>query len=495
MLFNSYCFIFIFLPIALAGFAILRSCCPRWLAIVWLIACSMVFYGYWSWNYLALLCVSLTVNYFIGAIWMSTPSPASRKAGLIVGLVFNLSALSYFKYTNLFLQTLNSVSGTRFPVYAIILPLGISFFTFQKIAYLVDSYNGRGYSRNFLHYCLFVIFFPQLIAGPIVHPRQILPQLARRGGLTLSARNLSVGLTLFVMGLAKKVLIADTISPSPSRIFAAAAAGFVPAFSPAWLAALGYTLQIYFDFSGYSDMAVGLARLFGVRIPANFNSPYQAHDIVDFWRRWHMTLSRFLRDYLYILLGGNRRGKFRRYINLMITMLLGGLWHGANWTFLVWGGLHGLYLIINHGWLSLRGKKVGSPISPPARALGRAITFFAIVIAWVFFRAENFHAAARILAGMFGRGHTSGTELGLLHLRNNWIVVVAMLAVVFFLPNSLRVTALGRPALGILPPPRQEQNNPILWRPNFFWAVFLAAIAVASIMYLSKASEFIYYQF
>jgi D-alanyl-lipoteichoic acid acyltransferase DltB (MBOAT superfamily) len=492
MLFNSYVFIFAFLPIAVAGFAILGQFRWRRAGIIWLILCSAFYYGYWNWHYLFLLGILLIVNYLIGTQWLCRGGAGLRKAGLIVGLTMNLSALAYFKYAGLLVKSFDALTGTSIAIPAIVLPLGISFFVFQKIAYLVDMYKGRGYSRNFLDYCLFVAFFPQLIAGPIVHPREILPQLSRRMTFGVTAKNLSIGLTLFVFGLTKKAIIADNISPLASELFAAAAAGRAPALAASWLGVLAYTLQIYFDFSGYTDMAIGLARIFSVRLPLNFNSPYQARNMIDFWRRWHMTLSRFLRDYLYFPLGGNRKGPIRRYANLMITMLLGGLWHGANWTFMAWGGLHGLFLIVNHVWTgSGRAKSCGTSVL--ARVFAHGLTFLCVIVAWVFFRAENFHSAGRILAGMSGAHGIDCAHIW--HARTNWILVMGLLAFVFFAPNSQRIMALARPALGVLPPTAEAQEGRLLWRPDLAWAVVVAVAGIASVLLLSTASEFIYYQF
>ena len=284
------------------------------------------------------------------------------------------------------------------------LPLGISFFTFQKIAYLVDAYRGEVRAGGFLSFALFVTFFPQLIAGPIVHHSEVIPQFGQKSTYRPNLDNLSMGIGIFVLGLAKKTVLADSIATYATPVFRAAQAGADPTLFEAWGGALAYTFQLYFDFSGYSDMAIGLALMFNIRLPINFNSPYKATNIIDFWRRWHITLSRFLRDYLYIPLGGNRHGVARRYANLMLTMLLGGLWHGAGWTFIVWGGLHGIFLVINHFWHALG---VGSATTSGARpgsdgSAARTITFLAVMVAWVFFRAEDFDAATRILAGMAG---------------------------------------------------------------------------------------------
>jgi D-alanyl-lipoteichoic acid acyltransferase DltB (MBOAT superfamily) len=494
MLFNSYTFLFAFLPVTLIVFGILGHFGWRTPAFVWLILCSMFFYAYWSRAFLGLLLVSLAVNYLIGTVWLRAADPRLRKAGLIAGLVFNLGALGYFKYAGFLIWNFDRIFGKSFGPVGIVLPLGISFFTFQKIAYLVDTYNGRGYSRNFLYYCLMVLFFPQLIAGPIVHPREVLPQFARRTALGLSAKNLGVGLTLFFFGLAKKVLIADSISSTATRVFAASAAGISPDFASAWLATLAYSLQIYFDFSGYTDMALGLARTFGFRLPVNFNSPYQARNVSDFWRRWHITLSRFLREYLYIPLGGNRRGQLRRYLNLTITMLLGGLWHGTNWTFVAWGGLHAAYLIVHHAWQAYNKHRRGEARRGATSAVWPgALTFLSVAVAWVFFRADNFHAAGRMLLGLFG-GH--GFDLRQFWIdRARWAPIVPLLALVFWAPNTQKVMSLARPALGVLPPPPSQRSGRLLWRPTALWASIAAVAAIASILYLWRASEFIYYQF
>ena len=315
-------------------------------------------------------------------------------------LPFNLALIGYFKYAGFFVSTVAALSGAEWRIEAIVLPLAISFFTFQQIAFLVDAYRHESSERNFLSYCLFVTFFPQLIAGPIVHHKQMLPQFARPGTFSFQPHLVSLGLTVFVLGLFKKVVLADSVAVYGTPVFAAADAGNTLTFFEAWGGALAYTFQLYFDFSGYSDMAIGLALIFGIRLPINFESPYKALSITDFWRRWHITLSTFLRDYLYIALGGNRRGPVRRYINLALTMLLGGLWHGAGWTFVVWGGLHGVYLVVNHAW-----HRVVNPdwvTSRLYRLAAWSITFLCVVIGWVFFRSESFSGAVAMLQAMAG---------------------------------------------------------------------------------------------
>jgi alginate O-acetyltransferase complex protein AlgI len=405
MLFNSYIFIFLFLPAALLLFHGLRYRSHERAAVFALTAMSLLFYGWWSPKYLLLLILLMFVNYVIAnAIAALRQANRLRRAklGLIVGLTGNLAALGYYKYANFFVDNLNTaLSSNRF-LATVILPLGISFFMFQKIALLIDVYHGKTGRLNLLDFSLFVVFFPQLIAGPIVHHSEVMPQFRQLGRMEPGL--LALGTTLFVMGLGKKVLLADTAAIYATPQFDAAANGVALHMIAAWSGALAYTAQLYFDFSGYSDMAIGIGLMFGIRLPLNFASPYKASSIIDFWRRWHMTLSRFLRDYIYISLGGNRKGSARRHVNLFLTMLLGGIWHGAGWTFVVWGALHGAYLAINHGWRALR---VGLGLSAEASSpwgirLARAITFLAVVVAWVFFRAEDVNTAMAMLSAMAG---------------------------------------------------------------------------------------------
>ena len=405
MLFNSYVFILGFLPITLAGYALLSRLAPRHAALAFLAAGSFVYYGYWAPRYLILVGCSILGNFVVGR-WLVRTAPGRRRwLALAASVTANLALLGYFKYAGFFTETANLTLGTGLSVPQIVLPIGISFFTFQQIAFLVDTYRGVTGKQRFVDYCLFVMFFPQLIAGPIVHHAEMMPQFLQRGVYRVNRSDLSVGLSIFGIGLAKKVLIADTMATWASPTFAAALAGSQPTFGAAWV--LAYAFQIYFDFSGYSDMALGLGRCFGIVLPLNFDAPYRAASIIDFWRRWHMTLSRFLRDYLYIPLGGGRRGRKRRYVNLMATMLLGGLWHGAGWNFVLWGGLHGFYLVMNHGWQAVR-EQLGW--RAPANLLLRQalhagsvlVTFLAVCLAWVLFRAESLGAAGRLYAAMCG---------------------------------------------------------------------------------------------
>jgi alginate O-acetyltransferase complex protein AlgI len=411
MLFNSLVFIAGFLPIVLAGFFALAARRARWLPMAWLVAGSLFFYSWWDWRNLFIIVPSILGNYGLGwAIGAARDvSPRRARALLVLGIAANLAAIGYFKYFNFFAAAASSLAGTAWVAHDIILPLGISFFTFQQIKFLTDRWAGVAALPDFLSYALLVSFFPHVIAGPIVNYDELLPQFKKPAFLRFDAALFADGIAIFLLGLAKKTVLADQFGIYANDGFAGAALGHPLSLLAAWSAALAYTLQLYLDFSGYSDMAFGLARLFGLRFPLNFNSPYKAINIIDFWRRWHMTLSQFLRDYLYIPLGGNRRGTARRYVNLMATMLLGGLWHGASWTFVFWGGLHGVYLLANHLWQGLRRRLGHPPAAEPGAAgrwLGRSLTLLAVVIGWVFFRANDFAAATTLLRGMAGANGT-----------------------------------------------------------------------------------------
>jgi alginate O-acetyltransferase complex protein AlgI len=446
MLFNSSVFVFAFLPITLIGFFLIGSQGWRRAAMAWLVLASMFFYGWFRWQYLLLFAILVLFNYYYGVkLAHERRRGRANRASLAVGLAVNLLVLAYFKYANFFITNTNWAFGSHFSLLNIVLPLGISFFTFQKIAYLVDAYRGDAEEYSLLDFSLFVMYFPQLIAGPIVHHKEMIPQFRRPAILRPSAADLATGLTLFTIGLVKKIIIADTVVGWSDPVFAAARAGSVLPLAEAWTGAIAFSFQIYFDFSGYTDMALGLALMIGIRLPLNFNSPYKATGIIDFWRRWHMTLSRFLRDYVYFPLGGNRRGKPRRYVNLMATMLLGGLWHGAAWTFVAWGGLHGLYLIVNHAWRALRGRRPEDAGVVEVWA-ARIVTFLAVVVAWVFFRAEGFHAAFRMVRGMIGMNGITTPGQAPSHLAE----LLILLVMVWLLPNSQELLSRFRPTISIV---------------------------------------------
>ena len=520
MLFNSYEFIFLFLPLTLLVFHWTGRQGHHRMAIAWLVGASLFFYGWWNPAYLGLMLVSIFFNYGVGVALGGVPKQPNKKPILIFGVIVNLGLLAYFKYANFFVDNLNNITGTNIVLEQIILPLAISFFTFQQIAYLVDAWRGETKEYNFLHYCLFVTFFPQLIAGPIVHHKEMLPQFAKDVVYKLRSKHLAIGLTIFALGLFKKVVLADGIAIYATPVFDAAEAGVMLTFFEAWGGALAYTFQLYFDFSGYSDMAIGIARMFGIRLPLNFNSPYKATSIIEFWRRWHITLSRFLKDYLYIPLGGSRKGKSRRYINLMITMVLGGLWHGAGWTFILWGALHGFYLIINHGWrVIFKGEnktKIGT-------FSAWVITFIALVVSWVLFRAQSIEGASTIFKSMFGLNGLSVSErlIGKFGGAEEWLLshgvvfdgffhnnvfginpysgvgwTVALLLISASLPNTQQIMRCYRPAFETYQGEIKRLNYRWLeWRPTKIWGIFTAIIFVLAVLGLTRVSEFLYFQF
>lgn len=495
MLFNSYSFLLVFLPAALLIFHSLRHTGLERSSFLALVLLSLVFYGYWNPVYLLLLVPLTLFNFGIASVVIACRlhQPFAARALLVTGIVINLGVLGYFKYANFFVDNMNSLFDGNIVMATIVLPLGISFFTFQKIAFLVDAYRGQVERLNLLDFSLFVSFFPQLIAGPIVHHAEVLPQFHRQG--RTPGHYLVQGATIFAIGLAKKVLLADTAALYATPVFDAAANGAALDVLGAWTAALAYTAQLYFDFSGYSDMAIGGALMFGIRLPLNFASPYKATSIIDFWRRWHITLSRFLRDYLYIPLGGNRHGSRRRYLNLMMTMLLGGLWHGAGWTYVIWGGLHGIYLAINHGWRAMRAKISWMPrtVGPVEVFLGRGLTFLAVVVGWVFFRAANAETAIAVLRAM---GGTNGLDVSVSSSGGTMaiLVVAALLLIAWLAPNTQELVSYHGPAVSA-DDPRTTPPSRVTWQPTPRWAVLIGSLTGISIMSLPKVSEFLYFQF
>lgn len=523
MLFNSYIFIYVFLPISLLGYFAFGRIGHHRVAIAWLVGASLFYYSWWNPAYLGLILLSIFVNYSFGVVLGNHKKYTLKKSILGAGVAFNLGLIGYFKYANFFIENFRLLTGSSFHLETIILPLAISFFTFQQIAYLVDAYKGETREHSFLHYCLFVTFFPQLIAGPIVHHKEMMPQFTSNAIYRLEYRNLAIGLTIFVIGLTKKVLLADGVAAYSTPVFNAAESDVALTFFEAWGGALAYTLQLYFDFSGYSDMAIGIAKMFGIRLPLNFNSPYKARNIIDFWRRWHITLSRFLRDYLYITLGGNRKGRARKYINIFTTMILGGLWHGAGWTFILWGGLHGLYLIINHGWHSLR-RLLGHNLEMSywfGRGVARIITFITVVISWVFFRAESFHGAKEILGAMIGANglSLSGKMEATVGKFSPWLashdivfqgmfhndlanwqagieLIFLLLILVFFFPNTQQVMFRYKPAFetyhGEI---KQFYNGWLEWKPSLISASATALLLYYTLSNLVRESEFLYFNF
>ena len=520
MLFNSYGFIFLYLPIVLLGFFLLARTSHAF-AAAWLASASLFFYGYWNPAYVGLLLCSIAFNYAFG-LWIAKAGikklKLRQKKLLTLALTANLILLGYYKYANFFLDSVNSMAGTHLSWGEVILPLGISFFTFTQIAFLVDTYQGKVKEYNFIHYTLFVTYFPHLIAGPVLHHKEMMPQFAHASTYRFNYENMAVGLTIFFIGLFKKVILADGIAKFASPVFDSAASGVELTLIEAWTGALCYTLQLYFDFSGYSDMAIGLSRMFGIILPLNFHSPYKAVNIIEFWRRWHMTLSRFLRDYLYIPLGGNRKGEARRYLNLILTMLLGGLWHGAGWTYVIWGGLHGFYLMVNHGWHAARRKLGQDPsqsLSRPAHALSVLLTFLAVVTAWVVFRANNLDTATAMLKAMAGMngiimphewlaswgnfgqwlsrhgGNFSANDSILSVTGTTYIWITISLLVVWLAPNTQQIMRSYKPALNF----QEERNLWLQWRPSRIWLAACLICSVYATLSITKLSEFIYFQF
>lgn len=501
MLFNSLEFIFLFLPITLLLFLFFGKYTYKPLAVAFLLSASLFFYSWWNSIYLLLLLASMTFNFFIGYIInINLNLPAKKKIFLFLGVTANLILIAYFKYADFLVSIIADILGKNFNLPNIFLPLGISFFTFQQIAYLVDSYRGETKKYSFLDYCLFVTFFPQLIAGPIIHHSEVMPQFASKNACQFKGENLAVGLTIFSLGLFKKVVFADNIALYATPVFDAAAQGIIPTFLESWIGAIAYTLQLYFDFSGYSDMAIGIARMFGITLPINFFSPYKATSISDFWRRWHITLSNFLRDYLYIPLGGNRQGETRRNLNLMITMLLGGLWHGAGWQFIFWGGLHGTYLVINHQWNAFQKKSNWKIENWLSLKMAQFITFIAVVFAWVFFRAESMSAAFVIVKTMVGfNGLSFSTPIIESDLTKAILAIFGLLVIVWFTPNVQEWMSKYEPVLNYEKVTKLSSNSSfwsrLQWRPNQTYALVTSVVTVIALLHLTKVSEFLYFQF
>jgi len=513
MLFNSVEYLLFLLPIALVGFRFLSRWQGMERQILWLVLVSLFFYGSWEPVYLLLIGASVGVNFTLGK-QLKRCAGKTRSVWLALGVAFNLGLLGYFKYTGFFIEGLNALGVWLIPIPEITLPLAISFFTFQQIAYLVDVARGECEEYQFHHYALFVLFFPQLIAGPIVHHKEMMPQFEKPRPAHKSLEDISVGMTLIALGLFKKVVVADSMAEIVDPVFNGVAQGALVNQTDALLASVGFSFQIYFDFSGYSDIAIGSARLFGIRLPENFDSPYKSASVIDIWRRWHMTLSRFLRDYLYFSLGGNRNGRFRRYRNLMLTMLLGGLWHGAAWTFVIWGGLHGLYLCVNHAWRALTAQAglhdlFAHRAFTPMFVL---LTFLGWTVAMVFFRAVDTATAWSILAASAAGQNGVNPELLAGALQNglisrvfsiadlpystyvaSYVLLVAAGCICWLLPNSQQFLRDWGPVItagGETPPPARFR-----WQPGYRYALLTALLLGISILNLADVSRFIYFQF
>lgn len=512
MLFSSYEFLLVFLPAAWFAYVVMgrRS---QHAAIGVLLVFSLFFYALWSSIFLLILLGSIAFNFTIGIALSNQQkqSQRSQRGLLAFGVTGNLVLLAYFKYVDFFGRNIAALLGMEHATLGIVLPLGISFYTFTQIAFLVDAYRSEVREYRPLHYVLFVTYFPQLIAGPILHHKEMMPQLSRnkvRAGIT--AEHLCLGFGFLSIGLFKKLVVADSLAGFATPIFDAALA---PSFIEAWIAALAYTFQLYFDFSGYSDMAIGISLMFGIWLPLNFNSPYKASSIAEFWRRWHMTLSRFLRDYLYIPLGGGRKSGLARSRNLMITMVLGGMWHGAGWTFVVWGALHGIFLMVNHLWRSNAPRLFPTMCNGPAfRGACWALTFLCVVVGWVFFRAPDLDAAISILKGMAGlHGLTlpdrmlarfswlpvgwtvgAGAHFAYPDLIQVFGLLLLVALATFLMPNTQQIllgTHAGKEG------PTVGEGSIFMSLPTYLSAILTATLALVAIGHISALSPFLYFQF
>ncbi|MDA7818359.1 MBOAT family protein [Sulfurimonas sp.] len=473
MLFNSYEFIFLFLPFTFLAYFYLLNKRLITASKGFLVFSSLFFYSWWNINYLPLILVSMLFNYTIGSSLNEkfVKVKVSKKSILIFGISMNLFLLAYFKYYDFFISGVNNVLSSNIELLNLLLPLAISFFTFQQIAYLVDSYRQETKEYDFLNYAIFVTFFPQLIAGPIVHHKEMMPQFASTYNLVKKHKNIALGLFIFSIGLFKKVFIADNLAIMATNGFNATESLHT---IEAWITSLSYTMQLYFDFSGYTDMAIGVALLFNIKLPINFNTPYKATSIQDFWRRWHITLSRFLRDYIYIPLGGSRVSSFRIYSNLMITFILGGLWHGAGLTFIFWGFLHGFALIVHRLW-----KKTGIELN---KFIAWFITFNFINITWIFFRAEEFKDAINILKAMFIYKDFYVVIYKVDYILANIKANDKLLAILIL---SIIASILFKNSIELMRDFKATKKS----------AIFVILIALVSLLEMHKVSEFLYFNF
>ena len=465
MLFNSIEFLGMFLPITLIVYFLLNKYKLDKSAKLWLLFASLFFYAWWKPIYLILIVTSMTLNYFAGQKLNYIENPKTRKAFYIFCLMANLSVLIYYKYTNFLVDNINLLLPHEIFIDKIALPLAISFFTFQKFAYITDSYRGETKGYNFLDFTLFVTFFPQLIAGPIVHHKKMMPQFHDEAKKQFNPDNFLRGTYMFLMGLIKKIAIADTFALLANSGYSNATG---LSFVDSWLTSIAYAVQLYFDFSGYSDMALGAALLFNIDLPMNFNSPYKAKNIQDFWRRWHITLGNFLREYIYIPLGGNRKSEFNTLTNLVITFLVGGIWHGANWTFVVWGLMHGFALVIHRLW-----QKTGIILNDVASLI---ITLLFVNFAWVFFRAATFSDAIAVIKSMIGLGHNN---YGLSHVLTDIYIIPTLIVgiVLLFCKNPGQLTAE--------------------FKPDRKHLVYMVILTIIGLLYLNSitANDFLYFDF
>ena len=497
MNFNSFSFLLLFLPVALSGFYLLRQMERlRW-SVFWLIGVSLFFYGAWDLTLTCVLVGSVLTNYALGRFFSSNRfNKINSKKVLCLGVIYNLGVLIFFKYCGLYGGIQPQVFTSVFQS-SVFIPIAVSFFVFQQIIYLVEVWQGKLEEKSFWDYFLYVAFFPQLLNGPIIRPNEFFPQLEGKKFLKVHADRFAAGLTIFSCGLFKKIILADGIARYSNSAFDAVAQGAVLSFEEAWSGALSFSLQIYFDFSGYSDMAIGLGCLFGIRLPVNFESPYKASSFIEFWRRWHISLSRFVRDYIYIPLGGSYKGLLNQTGSIFIIMLVGGIWHGTGYTFIVWGGLHGICLAINHFWrqlknllgYSLQRKNYIYEIS------GCVITFLTVAVLWVFFRAESLNVAVSIIQSLFGFHTSPDADFNNIKISEDrlWFLIL----IVWFAPNMKEIMSkyFESENFGV------TQHHSVIgrrwyhWYPNTWWAAFTSILFILSLLELTQSERFIYFQF
>jgi alginate O-acetyltransferase complex protein AlgI len=542
MLFNSIEFLFVFLPLTLLGVYLVGNVSRTW-ALGWLIVASLVFYAWWRPVNVLIIAPSIGVNFALARVLLGMNerhgSPRASQAVLLLGIAFNVAFLGFFKYTDFISLTINDVFGTNLILRHIILPLGISFITFQKIAFLIDVQAGRIRSFTLRDYCIFVLFFPQLVAGPIVHYREMMPQF-HAAPCRFNTEDVAIGLTLLLFGLFKKVVFADNVALFVTPIYEHSVAEGGTTFLTAWMAAVGFTLQLYFDFSGYSDMALGLARFFGIRLPQNFDSPLRASSIIDFWLRWHMTLTRFLTAYIYNPLTlwltrrrlakglagfGGRNTTVGAFVHLLMfptitTMFISGLWHGAGYGFVVWGLLHGFYLTVNHGWRLVaarlwRDRQSYIRIMQP---VGFVLTFLSVTAGMIFFRSPTMTSAIDLVKGIIGlngiglpeavfghlgplaeRLHSAGViaeSWSLQDFAKTGLWISLLMFVALACPNTLQILAPYEPALGVTAQSAKLPAGSIVqWNASLPWAIAMSAIAAIAVVSIGGPSEFLYWQF
>ena len=482
----------------------------RKLSIAWLVVASLFFYGWWNPIYLLLIVGSSVFNFWLGAALTGRWKRQRKLAILVMGVAANLLLLGYFKYANFFIDNVNYVLGTDVQVAPIFLPLAISFFTFQQISFLVDAYRGRIKDYSFVHYMLFVTFFPQLIAGPIVHHAEMMPQFDDDETYRPQRKNIEVGLSIFAVGLFKKVVLADHFMTFASPVYQAVDAGITLSMLEYWLGATAFTLQLYFDFSGYSDMAIGAARLFGIKLPINFYSPFKALNVAQLWRRWHMTLTRFATEYVFMPMtlsrgrkaiqnNASEQKKFWSAVAYpsMVTFLLIGIWHGAGWNFAIFGALQGGFIIVNNLWQQFRHNTLKQNLNETTligRFAARGLTTLCAIFSLVFFKAATTSGALTMAGGMLGLdGITLDTAI--IGARSLLIYATVGFAIIFLLPNTQQLFVDHEPSLE---PPRKEVRwalEKLKWSPNWQWAVICSAMFVTAMLNMSKVSEFIYFQF